>query len=223
MKPRLLLAPLVLAAGVSLQGCKPDEIEITVYSSDVDSAAKGEVPEVPAIVRFSMLGKDERGELQQARDLARRWLPADSKIEVSKAQFGDSLIVETKIPIVSISKSKQVVQTQRPLIFIEVDGGQATLRGTLHLDVLNRELRNINGMLGASLPARSTVIALVGDKPPKNQSVEATAVFVNDRAVLQLKEPLVNRKTIKIRFSGQDGSVYQDFERIPPLIRLRVD
>jgi hypothetical protein len=223
MNFRRLFVPLVLASGLSLQGCKPDELEITVYSSDIETAAKGEVIDAPAVVRFSMVGNDERGELLQARDLARRWLPADSKIEVSKTQLGDSLIVETKIPVVSVSKAKQVVQAQRPLFFIEVDGAQATLRGTTHLEAFNRELRNINSMLGASLPARSTVIALVGDKVQKNQRVEATAVFVNNRAVLNLKEPLVNRKTMNIRFSGQDGSVYQDFERIPPSLRLRID
>jgi len=223
MHHRLLLASLATVCGLTLQGCTPDEIEITVYSNDIEAANKGEVLEAATVARFSMLGKDERGTLQQASDLARRWLPSDSKIEVSKAQFGDKLVVETKIPLVSAAKAQQLVQSQRPLIFIEVDGAQVTLRRTSHLDVLNRELRNVNPMLGATLPARSTVIALVGERPPRNQHVEATAVFVNDRAVLHLKEPVVNRRTLNIRFSGQDGSVYKDFDRIPPSIRLRVD
>jgi hypothetical protein len=50
--------------------------------------------------------------------------------------------------------------------------------------------------------------------------VEATAVFVNDRAVLHMREPVVNRRTLNIRFSGQDGSVYKDYERVPPSFRL---
>ncbi len=220
MNLKRLLTPLILGSALLLQGCTPDEIEITVYSSDIETASKGEAVEVPATVRFSMVGKDERGALQQASELARRWLPAESKIEVTKAQFGDKLIVETKVPLVPAAKAQQLIQSQRPLIYLEVDGGQATLRRTQHLEVLNRELRNINMMLGATLPARSTVIALVGDRPPRAQAVEATAVFVNDKAVLHLKEPVVNRRTINIRFSGQDGSVYKDFERIPPSFRL---
>jgi hypothetical protein len=30
----------------------------------------------------------------------------------------------------------------------------------------------------------------------------------------------VNRRTLNIRFSGQDGSVYKDYERVPPSFRL---
>lgn len=214
------LAPLVLGASLLLVGCTPDELEITVYSSDIEAASKGESVEVPATVRFSMVGKDDRGNLQQASALAKRWLPADAKIEIANAQFGDKLIVETKVPMVPATKAAGMIQSQRPLIYLEVDGGLVTLRRTPHLEVLNRELRNLNIMLGAKLPARSTVFAVVGDRPPKAQTVEATAVFVNDRPVLQLKEAVVHRRTINIRFSGQDGSVYQDFDRIPPSIRL---
>jgi hypothetical protein len=75
-------------------------------------------------------------------------------------------------------------------------------------------------MLGGSLPARSTIISLVGERSPKSMVVEATAVFVNDRAVLHMREPVVNRRTLNIRFSGQDGSVYKDYERVPPSFRL---
>lgn len=220
MKLTHLFTQLFLGATLLLQGCAPDEIEITVYSSDVETASKGEIVEAPAIVRFSMVGDDERGVLQQASELARRWLPADAEIEVTKSQFGNKLIVETKVPMVPAAKAQQLIQSQRPLIYFEVDGGRATLRRTQHLEVLNRELRNVNMMLGATLPARSTVVALVGDRPPKSQVVEATAVFVNDRAVLHLREPILNRRTTNIRFSGEDGSVYKDFERIPPSFRL---
>jgi hypothetical protein len=42
-----------------------------------------------------------------------------------------------------------------------VDPGiELTLRRTQHLDVLGRELRRIDTMLGVSLPVRTTVISL---------------------------------------------------------------
>jgi hypothetical protein len=117
-------------------------------------------------------------------------------------------------------KAQEVVEAKRPVLYLEVDQDVATLRRTQHLDVLGRELRRINAMLGVSLPARSTIISLVGERPPKSMVVEATAVFVNDRAVLHMREPVVNRRTLNIRFSGQDGSVYKDYERVPPSFRL---
>jgi hypothetical protein len=220
MNLRTLLLPVAISVSVLFSGCTPDELELTVYSSDVDTAERGEVVEIPATVRFSMVGKDEKGALQQATEIARRWLPSDTKFEVTKAQFGDKLVVETKIPMVAMAKARGLLEAQRPVLYIEVDHGRATLRGTTHLEILNRELRNINVMLGARLPARSTLVSLVGDRPPKSQSVEATAVFVNERPVLHLKEPIINRRTINILFSGKEGSVYKDFERIPPSFRL---
>ena len=220
MKPNLWLLGLTLAGVLTLSGCKPDELEFTVYSSDLEQAEKGELVEVPLTARFSMVGKDEKGVLQQARELAKQWLPEDCRFEVTAAQFGDKLSVETKVPMIAKSKAQEVIQAKRPVLYLEVDQGVATLRRTQHLDVLGRELRRINAMLGVSLPARSTIISLVGERPPKSMVVEATAVFVNDRAVLHMREPVVNRRTLNIRFSGQDGSVYKDYERVPPSFRL---
>jgi hypothetical protein len=122
--------------------------------------------------------------------------------------------------MIAKSKAQEVIQAKRPVLYLEVDQGVATLRHTQNLDVLGRELRRINAMLGGSLPARSTIISLVGERSPKSMVVEATAVFVNDRAVLHMREPVVNRRTLNIRFSGQDGSVYKDYERVPPSFRL---
>jgi len=212
--PAIALSVLVLGA------CTPDDLELTVYSSDVQAAASGEAVEIPAMVTFSMVGKDDKGLLRQASEMASRWLPADSKIEVTKAQFGEKLVVETKIPLVSKPRVNEIVQAKRPLIYLEVDGSRVTLRKTNHLDVLNRELRNMNVMLGVSLPARSTTVALVGDRPPKGLTLGATAVFVNDRPVLELKEPISHRRTININFSGREGSVYKDMDRIPPSFTL---
>jgi hypothetical protein len=212
--------PAIVLSLFALSACTPDELELTVYSSDVQAAASGEAVEIPAIVTFSMVGEDDKGLLRQASDLASRWLPPDSKIEITKSQFGKKLVVETKVPLMSKPRANEIVQAKRPLIYLEVDGSRVTLRKTSHLDVLNRELRNMNMMLGVSMPARSTTVALVGDRPPKGLTLGATAVFVNDRPVLELKEPIAHRRTINISFSGRDGSVYKDMERIPPSFTL---
>ena len=57
----------VLAFAIfSLIGCKPDDILVNLYTTDVDVAADGEVVEIPVTAKFSLLGEDDDGSLERA-------------------------------------------------------------------------------------------------------------------------------------------------------------
>ena len=40
-------------------GCKPDKLEIEIYTSDIDSASEGEIIEVPMKATFRLMGEDK--------------------------------------------------------------------------------------------------------------------------------------------------------------------
>ena len=64
--------------------CKPSDVEIEIYTSDIESASDGEVVEVPLKVSFSLMGEDKDNELPDAKKLALKYMPGDSEIEISK-------------------------------------------------------------------------------------------------------------------------------------------
>ena len=55
-------------------GCKPDNLEIEVYTSDVEFAQEGEVITVPVKASFNLLGDDESGDLERARRVSAKYL-----------------------------------------------------------------------------------------------------------------------------------------------------
>ena len=82
-----------------LPACKPDKLEIEVYTSDIQSVNEGEVIEVPLKVEFSIIGEDKNNELSKATDLAKKYLPEDSEFEITKGTFGKVMTIVTSIPM----------------------------------------------------------------------------------------------------------------------------
>ena len=82
-----------------LPACKPDKLEIEVYTSDIQSVNEGEVIEVPLKVEFSIIGEDKNNELSKATDLAKKYLPEDSEFEITKGTFGNVMTIVTSIPM----------------------------------------------------------------------------------------------------------------------------
>jgi len=70
----------ILCATLLLVGCKPDVMNIEVYTSDIEIAADGELFEVPVQVEFSLLGDDEDGTLD-------RVISASKKISVTRLKL----------------------------------------------------------------------------------------------------------------------------------------
>ena len=54
---RIISIIISLLMCIVLIGCKPDSLEIEIYTSDVESAFDGEVVEVPLKATFSLMGR----------------------------------------------------------------------------------------------------------------------------------------------------------------------
>lgn len=63
-------AGVVMAMLVIVSGCKPDKLEIEVYTSDIKKA-ESEVVEVPLTATFSIMGEDDDGVLPKASVVAK--------------------------------------------------------------------------------------------------------------------------------------------------------
>ena len=80
-------------------GCKPDKLEIEIYTSDIDSASEGEIIEVPMKATFRLMGEDKENQLPKAKEIALKYMPSDSEIQISKGSFGQVMTVVSSIPL----------------------------------------------------------------------------------------------------------------------------
>ena len=193
-------------------GCKPDNLEIEVYTSDLESAQEGDVITVPVKASFSLMGDDESGDLERARIAAMKYLSGESEFTIASGDMGKSVRIVTEIPMGKEQPlRKHLIENPSPAMLV-VEGNLVRLEPTRYLDNLNNEMSNINFMLSAELPGSVTSFRIVSDSKEK-KNISATAVFSEKVAYLQFSKDIKKRKSVVIDFFGGDGSVYKE---IPP-------
>ena len=200
-----------------LPACKPEKLQIEVYTSDIQSVNEGEILEVPLKVEFSIIGEDKNNELPKATGVAKKYLPEDSEFEITKGTFGNVMTIVTSIPMgTKKSLPNYLKENPRPLMLV-VSDNKIILESTGSLKTLNSELKDINFMLGADLPAKSTIFRITSDSK-KKITVLATAVFSEKKPYLHFEKSIKRRKSVELEFNGGDGSVYKE---IPVQLELK--
>ena len=190
-------------------GCKPDNLEIEIYTSDIEPASDGEVVEVPLKATFRLMGEDKENQLPLAKNAALKYMPSDSEIEISKGDYGKVMTVVSSIPLGSDSALKKFLQQNPRIAMVVVENGEVTLKPTETLSKLDKELSNINFMLGAEIPAKNTAFRIVSDSKGR-VNISATAVFSEKKPYLHFSKDIKKRKSVVIDFKGGDGSVYSE-------------
>ena len=199
-------------------GCKPDKLEIEIYTSDIDSASEGEIIEVPMKATFRLMGEDKENQLPKAKEIALKYMPSDSEIEISKGSFGQVMTVVSSIPLGNESSLELFLQQNPRIGMVIVQDGVVTLKPTKTLSKLDKELKSINFMLGAKIPAKNTSFRIVSDSK-KKVNISATAIFSEKKPYLTYSKDIKRRKSIVIDFKGGEGSVYSE---IAPIFNIKL-
>ena len=208
MKTKLYFL-IIVSISIVIGGCKPDKLEIEVYTSDIESASEGEVVEVPLKSTFSLMGEDKENQLPEAKKIALKYMPSDSEIEISKGDFGQVMTIVSTIPLGRKSGLSKYLQQNPRIAMVVVENEMVELQPTETLKKLDKELSNINFMLGAKLPASNTSFRIVSDSK-KKVNISATAVFSEKKPYLHFSKDIKKRKSVVIDFKGGDGSVYSE-------------
>ena len=200
---------IIFFISILIVGCKPDNLEIEIYTSDIESASEGEVVEVPLKATFRLMGEDKENQLPLAKEVALKYMPNDSEIEISKGNFGQVMTIVSSIPSGSDSVVKKFLQQNPRIAMVIVENGMVTLQPTETLSKLDNELSKINFMLGAEFPVGNTAFRIVSDSKGK-VNVSATAVFSEKKPYLNFSKDIKKRKSVVIDFKGGNGSVYSE-------------
>ena len=202
----------LLFLSIIISGCNPSEVDITVYTSDVGATLEGDIIEVPIKASFTLYSDDEDGDLDRATAIAEKYLSQASIFSQSSGDWGETLVVETTIPMGTLENLQNyLLSNNRVAVIVVEDTGEVelSLYPTEYTDALNSELSDINFMLGFTLPADSTNFRIVSDSR-NDVDVNATAVFVSKKPYLYFSKTLKKRDEAEIVFKGTSDSVYSE-------------
>ena len=208
-----LITPVLLI--VFLTSCSPSNLEVSIYTTDIDVAQEGEVLEVPVIASFSLYSDDD-GELESASQIAEKYLAPDSIFSQSSGDWGETLVIETTIPMGTLDSLQNYLASNNRVAVLLVQGVdeiEISLSSTDYADALNSELSDINFMLGFELPGDSTNFRVISDSRNEVQ-VDATAVFVSEKPYLYYSKVLKRRDEAEIVFKGTTDSVYSEINHL---------
>ena len=211
-----LVIPILLI--VFLTSCSPSNVEVSIYTTDIDVVQEGEVIEVPVMASFSLYSDDD-GELESASQIAEKYLAPDSIFSQSSGDWGETLVIETTIPMGTLDSLQNYLASNNRVAVLLVQGSgeiEISLNSTDYADALNSELSDINFMLGFELPGDSTNFRVISDSRNDVQ-VDATAVFVSEKPYLYYSKVLKRRGEAEIVFKGTSDSIYSE---INPLIYI---
>ena len=198
-----------------LSSCSPSVLDVTLYTTDIEAANEGEVFEVPVRASFTMYSDDD-GELETASAIAEKYLAPDSVFSQSSGDWGETLVIETTIPIGTLDNLQNYLANNNRVAVLLVENNgeiEVSLNSTDYSDALNSELSDINFMLGFELPGDSTNFRVISDIR-NNVQVDATAVFVSEKPYLYFSKELERRDEAEIVFKGTSGSVYSEINPI---------
>ena len=202
----------LLFLSIIISGCNPSEVDITVYTSDVGATLEGDIIEVPIKASFTLYSDDEDGDLDRATAIAEKYLSKDSIFSQSSGDWGETLVIETTIPMGTLENLKNyLASNNRVAVIIVEDIGEIelSLNPTEYADALNSELSDINFMLGFELPADSTNFRIISDSRNDVQ-IDATAVFVSEKPYLYFSKTIKKRGEAEIVFKGTSDSIYNE-------------
>ena len=198
-----------------LSSCSPSVLDVTLYTTDIEAANEGEVFEVPVRASFTMYSDDD-GELESASAIAEKYLAPDSVFSQSSGDWGETLVIETTIPIGTLDNLQNYLSSNNRVAVLLVENTgelEVSLSPTDYADALNSELSDINFILGFELPGDATNFRVISDNRNDVQ-VDATAVFVSEKPYLYFSKTQERRDEAEIVFKGTSGSVYSEINPI---------
>ncbi len=209
MRRKVLFVVILLFSAIVLFSCKPDEIEIELYSSDIIDAMVSGVREVPVVITYELMGSDNSEEIQQATVIAKKYLKETTEYITTPGTYGDNFIIKSNLPIGTSEKLEEYFSVNKTPMAIYIDSGLAVFRTTPYFELLNKELKEMNYMLDFELPAKKTLVKIIGDSTQKI-AITSIATFIDKKPELLSTKEIERRKTVEIEYYGSDGSVYSE-------------
>lgn len=192
-----------------ITGCKPQKMKFEIYTSDMELAATGEIVNVPLTAEFQILGEDTENLMPKAKKIVKQYLNEDAEFKLSKGDFGDVMVIKCTVPMSTSKKIDAHMEKKNRPIALTIENNTVNLQKTRHFETLKKDIRGVHMMLGAQLPAQSTVFRFVGDMR-QGPEIKAIAIFSDNKPALHYSQVIERRESFEIEFRGGSDSVYSE-------------
>tara|TARA_B110000483_G_scaffold91811_1_gene113318 strand:- start:200 stop:688 length:489 start_codon:yes stop_codon:yes gene_type:complete len=161
MKNNFLKIITLVFLSMIISSCSPSLVDLSIYTTDIEPTLDGDIVEVPIKASFTLYSDDEDGDLDRATAIAEKYLSQDSIFSQSSGDWGETLVIETTIPMGALENLQNyLTSNNRVAVIVVEDIGEIklSLYPTDYADALNSELSDINFMLGFTLPLIAQIL-----------------------------------------------------------------
>jgi len=142
-----------------LLGCKAQEVEISIKSSDLRKAISGENVSVEFEAELNLMGENNsetKAQLKEIEKIIEKYISVD-EYDVTASDFGLDIKIEGELPLVYLLNEKMIQTVNSPWAMIISDNRsrgslsrfsyKLTLSSASQFDAFSGELNNINILL----------------------------------------------------------------------------
>lgn len=175
-----------LVCALTLVGCTPDTVIVTIPTSQILLAQSGEVGYATAKVTYSVIDNNGKKQLAKCKAIAEKYVGEGGSVNLSGGLDPEDdnaayLTATFKMPIVS-PENRNKIKFVPPAALMLNNGA---LGFSAMTDALNKELKKIDNGITAEFNGGKTVFRLIGDSDkPVKYGVFGT--FLNDKPVISV-------------------------------------
>lgn len=199
---------------LSMLGCSPDNLTVTVGTAAVESVRAGGEGMAKAKVVFSTIDGDDVEEIALITRVIRRYLGDFGALETDRDEMMTTFTASLEVPVVRAEK----LSAQHGVVLAVVlhPNGHLEVAEGPRFQQLNHDLENVNGMLGIDLNGGKHTFRLVGNSGAA-LSARVYGAFVDGKATPTGIIRVFEGDWVEVRFDRGGGSVY---EKIAPFLEL---
>lgn len=209
MIKKILIKVIFISSILFLISCNPDEMQITLYTSDIDSVSDGEVVNLPVKISFSMFGDDKNNDLEKAKNIAKNYLSSDTKFSISNGEYSKFFIVDTTLPFQS-----KVMNARQVGGFLYIPDPQKQDYGQIKFTYNNNIIKeidtllsNINIMLSLNLPPKTYKLRIISDSKAMFE-INSYSAWILKKPHVEKVTTLKRREEVELIFKGGSASIY---------------
>lgn len=203
---------LMMAGAIALAGCTPDNVIVTIPTSQVHKSMSGELGFATAKVTYSVMDNNGKKQLAKCKEVAMKYVGEGGLVDLSGGlDTEDSnpayLTATFRMPIIT-PENRGKVTFLPPAVLMIRNGSLSFCDMTADL---NKELKKIDSGIKAEFSGGKTTFRLVGDSvKPIVYNVFGT--FLDNKPVVSVAATVGNGKEYKVLFHRSSEHIWHEIE-----------
>lgn len=208
---------LMMASAIALIGCTPDDVIVTIPTSQVQKSMSGELGFATAKVKYSVIDDNGKKQLARCKEIVMKFVGEGGSVVLSGGlNLEDSdpayLIATFKMPIITPENRGKI--TFLPPAVLMINNGTMSFCDMTR--DLNKELGKIDSGIKAEFSGGKTIFQLVGDSA-KPITYNVIGTFLDNKPVISVATTVGKGKENKVLFYRSSEHIWHE---IGPFVNI---